>query len=179
MPTIMTHAAVAVGLGAVFTGFRRLPSTFWSVTAALAMLPDVDVVAFALGVPYDSIWSHRGASHSPAVAAAVAVVAAAATRRRLRIPAWFAVLWFFLAMASHGLLDALTSGGLGVAFLFPYDTGRYFLPCRPVAVSPIGLGFFSPRGLRVLASEARWLLLPTAVVVALAWLAHRAARADG
>jgi inner membrane protein len=176
MPTIMTHAAVAVGLGAAFTGFRRLPSMFWGLSAGLAILPDIDVVPLVLGLPYGSIWSHRGATHSPAVAAVMAIVVAAVVRRRLPLRPWLAGVWFFLAMASHGALDALTSGGLGVAFLFPFDAGRYFLPCRPVAVSPIGLDFFGPAGLRVMASETRWLLLPTLVLVTLAWISRQGTR---
>jgi len=51
-------------------------------------------------------------------------------------------MYFFLATASHGLLDALTDGGLGVAFFAPFDNHRYFLPWRPIHVSPIGAGRF-------------------------------------
>jgi len=38
---------------------------------------------------------------------------------------------FFVA-ASHGLLDAMTRGGEGVALLSPFDTTRYFLFWRPI-----------------------------------------------
>jgi inner membrane protein len=51
-------------------------------------------------------------------------------------------LYFFLSAASHGLLDALTDGGLGVAFFSPFEQTRYFFPVRPVAVSPIGIREF-------------------------------------
>jgi inner membrane protein len=51
--------------------------------------------------------------------------------------------------------------GLGVALAWPLSDARWFAPWRPVAVSPIGADFFSLRGLRVLASEARWILMPT------------------
>ena len=46
-------------------------------------------------------------------------------------------------MASHGVLDALTDGGPGVAFLAPFDDTRYFFPWRPIRVSPLWRGFFS------------------------------------
>ena len=60
-------------------------------------------------------------------------------------------LYFFLATASHGLLDAMTDGGLGVAFFSPFDNRRYFLPWTPIRVSPIGIEpFFTARGLEVL-----------------------------
>ena len=87
---------------------------------------------------------------------------------------WRLVLFFFLATASHGLLDALTDGGLGVAFFSPFDTRRYFLPWRPVEVSPIGLGFFGPQGLRVIRSEMVWIWLPSLVLVVGAWALRRA-----
>jgi hypothetical protein len=35
-----------------------------------------------------------------------------------RLSVW---TYFFLAAASHGLLDAMTDGGLGVAFFAPFD----------------------------------------------------------
>ena len=66
-----------------------------------------------------------------------------------------------LVTASHGLLDAMTNGGLGIAFFAPFDDGRYFLPWRPIEVSPIGAGaFFSEWGLRVIKSELLWVWLP-------------------
>ena len=69
--------------------------------------------------------------------------------------------FFFLATASHGLLDAMTDGGLGVAFCSPFDTRRYFLPWTPIRVSPIGLGrFLGARGLAVLRTEFLWIWIP-------------------
>jgi inner membrane protein len=66
----------------------------------------------------------------------------------------------YWAAASHGLLDAVTNGGLGVAFLSPFDTTRHFFPYRPVDVSPINVArFLQGRGLVVLASELKWIIL--------------------
>lgn len=71
-------------------------------------------------------------------------------------------VYLFLCAASHGVLDALTDGGLGVAFFSPFDTSRYFFTARPVAVSPIGINaFFSEDAFHVLASEVKWIWLPT------------------
>lgn len=67
----------------------------------------------------------------------------------------------FACTASHPLLDALTNGGLGVALFWPWSDARLFAPWRPIAVSPIGAGFFGSRGLAVLGSELRWVWLPT------------------
>jgi inner membrane protein len=84
---------------------------------------------------------------------------------------WF---YFFLATASHGLLDAMTDGGLGVAFFSPFATTRYFLPWRPILVSPIGVTrFFSPRGLAVLRGEIFWIWLPAAILAFCSYVFHR------
>ena len=83
---------------------------------------------------------------------------------------WRVFLLLFVATASHGLLDALTNGGLGIALLAPFDDGRYFFPWTPVVVSPIGLhGFLTERGLLTLRSELVWLWLP----LTFAWLSIR------
>ncbi|MHC4365405.1 MAG: metal-dependent hydrolase, partial [Planctomycetota bacterium] len=67
----------------------------------------------------------------------------------------------FVASASHGVLDALTDGGLGIALFSPFDTGRYFFPWRPLRVSPIGIdAFFRYGGLEALASDIVWVWLP-------------------
>lgn len=69
--------------------------------------------------------------------------------------------YLFVATASHDCLDAMTDGGLGVAFFSPFDDWRYFLPWRPIHVSPIGVArLFSQRGLTVLQSELLWIWLP-------------------
>ena len=77
---------------------------------------------------------------------------------------WLLIAHFFLVTASHGVLDAMTDGGLGIAFFAPFDNSRYFLPWRPVMVSPIGVApFFSHYGLDVLISEFVWIWLPVGV----------------
>ena len=66
------------------------------------------------------------------------------------------------------MLDAMTNGGLGVAFFSPFDTTRYFLPFRPVEVSPIGVReFFTGRAWNILISEMKWIWIPAAVTAGL------------
>jgi inner membrane protein len=124
----------------------------FAVLSALAMLPDLDVIAFALHIPYAARFGHRGAAHSLAAAAAVALLAALAARP-LGLPPLRAALFTLLAVGSHGLLDAMTDGGLGVALLWPFTERRYFLAWRPIPVAPIGARMLSGRGLRVAAIE--------------------------
>ena len=122
---------------------------FW---AALSFLPDADVIGFPLGVRYGDEWGHRGASHSVVfallVGSAIGLLAPRYRRSRLRTG-----LFAVLVLASHGLLDTFTDGGLGIALLWPFDQTRYFAPWTPIPVSPIGLGYLSPYGLYVAATE--------------------------
>lgn len=121
--------------------------------AALSLSPDADVLAFALGIPYGDAFGHRGASHSVAFAAGVGLLIGLIARllghtRPLSLAALSAAV-----VASHPLLDAMTTGGLGVAWAWPWSAQRAFLPWRPIPVSPIGAGFVSARGLRVALTE--------------------------
>jgi inner membrane protein len=178
MPTIVSHALVA-GAAARWWGHRP-PARFWTWTAVCAMLPDADVIAFTFGIPYGDMFGHRGFTHSFFFAALVGAAASWHLSHRPTSPlhrsgsdsnrpgsdshrlAFF--FWFAAITASHGLLDALTDGGRGIGFFAPFSDQRYFFPWRPIQVSPIGVGFFSPRGLRVLASEAGWIWVPSAII---------------
>ena len=128
-----------------------LAMTAWPV---LALLPDTDVVGFALGVHYEDPWGHRGATHSLAFAIAGAVISGFAAHRWFNRPFARTLLFATIVLASHGLLDTLTDGGLGAALFWPFDLTRYFARWRPILVAPIGLDFFSPFGAMVMASEA-------------------------
>ena len=66
-----------------------------------------------------------------------------------------------LIAASHGVLDALTNGGNGIALLSPFSNQRYFFPWTPIEVSPLGIRrFLGPRGLVVMISEMLWIWIP-------------------
>lgn len=128
------------------------------------MLPDLDVLGFAVGVSYGDFLGHRGFSHSLVFAALLSfVVVQTAFRSNLYATLRTRLyLVFFLVTASHGILDGLTNGGLGIAYFAPFDNTRYFLPWQPVQVSPIGglEKFLQSGGLAVLTSEFKWIILP-------------------
>jgi inner membrane protein len=169
MPTILSHAVAALGIGAACFG-RKAPARVWTLGALCAVLPDADVAGFAVGIKYGDLLGHRGLTHSFIFAAFLATLAVPLARSESG-PGWRARLWtfFFLAAASHGLLDALTDGGLGVAFFAPFENARYFFPFRPIEVSPIGPGIFSERGLAVIRSELVWIWLPSLALMGTAW----------
>ncbi|MEP6907458.1 MAG: metal-dependent hydrolase [Pseudoxanthomonas sp.] len=158
MPSIMTHAAVPLAMYCAAERGRISPRLL-GVGVLAAILPDFDVAAFALGIPYADAFGHRGASHSLLFAAVLALLGAA-LHRPLRSRPLQVAAWVFVCAASHPLLDAMTSGGLGVALLWPWSEQRFFMPWRPILVSPFANGFFSARGMATLLSELRWVWLP-------------------
>jgi inner membrane protein len=172
MPTVFSHAAAAVSLGTLFTA----PPSRARVTAAAAlcaMIPDADVIAFRFGIPYDHVLGHRGLSHSVAFAVALGGLAAWLVPWPA-VPPWRRWAFFSAATASHGLLDAMTDGGLGIAFWAPFSDARSFLPWRPIAVSPISVGaFLSARGLAVIASELVWVWAPAVALAVGGWALRR------
>ncbi|WP_423178901.1 MULTISPECIES: metal-dependent hydrolase [unclassified Stenotrophomonas] len=191
MPSIITHAAVPLALWCA-ADRGRIPAWLLAAGVVAAMLPDADVLAFALHIPYADAFGHRGASHSLLFAGVLAALAAvlaffgsdrpwsaqhsSGSRRpwsaflcqpRLASTVQAAV-FVFVCAASHPLLDAMTSGGLGVALAWPWSEQRFFAPWRPIRVSPFAPQFFSARGIATLLSELRWVWLPLAGAV-VAW----------
>lgn len=165
MASALSHPAVPAAL-AIALGPHRVPPALAAVACAASVLPDVDSLGFAAGIPYGHPLGHRGITHSLPFALLVAL-ASAAFAKRLGSTAAMTFGVVFAAAASHGLLDAMTTGGLGVAFLAPFSNRRYFLPWRVIVVSPIGITpFLSEWGLRVIRSELAWVWLPAAVLAA-------------
>ena len=179
MASVFTHAFAAAAMGSVYARGRELPARFWVLAMLLAVLPDADVAAFFFGVPYGDALGHRGFTHSLAFALLAGVVTVALLFRDAGDKAALAA-FFALATASHPFLDALTNGGLGVAFFWPFSDARYFFPFRPVEVSPIGVGaFFSRWGLAVILSELVWVWLPCTLLAASVIIWRRKAADDG
>ena len=174
MATIFSHALVAIAAGKAGKRAERVIAC----GALLAILPDIDVIGLPFGISHYDYLGHRGFTHSLIFALAAAAVAAfVVTRNEPPLArAWRSnFIFLFACAASHGLLDAMTNGGAGIAFFSPFSNARYFLPWTPLEVSPIGRDFFSEDGVDTLLSEAKWLWLPCAGV----WLiAKWRARAD-
>lgn len=154
-------------------GPSRIPAALAAVGCAASILPDVDSLGFAAGIPYGHPLGHRGFTHS-VLFGFLAALACLPFAGRLGASPVATFAFVLLSTCSHGILDAMTSGGLGVAFLSPFSNTRYFLPWRSILVSPIGVEpFFSRYGLRVLWSEILWVWTPSAVL-ALLGIAGRA-----
>ncbi len=178
MPSIFSHAIFATVGGRAFIR-EGVPLRFWALTALCAILPDADVLGFSFGVRYGSMFGHRGLTHSIAFAVLIGACVGGLLLRgaRARLSAGALIIYFTLVTLSHPLLDMMTDGGSGIALFAPFSAGRYFLPWRPIEVSPIGMGFFSQRGLVVLESEIVWVWLPAIVLLLAAWLYRKARQA--
>lgn len=146
-----------VGMGAARLYVSAFPSERPVIRAMvlfslLSLLPDADVIAFALKIPYQAPFGHRGASHSLAFALMMSAPAVLFARM-FSLPIIRTAAFVSAVVASHGLLDAFTDGGLGAALLWPLSDKRFFFFWRPIPVAPIGERMFSGWGLRVLLTE--------------------------
>ncbi len=172
MASAFGHALAAIALGTSFKKEIR-KWKFWFLGIVCSIIPDADVVGFKIGIAYGSFWGHRGFTHSFVFAIFLGLIFSF-------LFYWQKMTWklrsllafyFFLSTASHSILDAFTTGGLGVAFFSPFDNTRYFFPWRVIKVSPIGLEkFFSEWGIKVLMSEAFWIGIPSLVFVSIVYL---------
>lgn len=176
VPSAFAHALVGATLSTLLPHRARFA---WVVggLAIVAAAPDLDVLAFRFGVAYEHPLGHRGLSHSLPFAALGGAVSLPFWRRTVPSHAWLAAVLTCGALASHGILDAFTDAGRGVGLLIPFDDTRYFAPWRPLPTSPLSVGaFFSGRGLSILASEACWVGVPTALFLLAVLVARRTLR---
>jgi inner membrane protein len=163
MASAFSHVAVPIALR-IAVGKKVVSNRLLVLGMIYSIMPDLDSIAFSLGIPYESPWGHRGFSHSIFFAAVVSVLPGIFYRFfRSRFLVVYSVA--FLSMISHGLLDALTTGGLGIAFFWPLNADRHFFPWQVIEVSPLSVQrFFTQKGISVLRSEFYYIWLPSLFV---------------
>lgn len=164
MPSFFGHALAGYAVASAFHQGRP-PRRMALLAVACSVAPDLDWFTGFLD-PLDRYGlSHRGLLHSLLAAALLTVVAVAlGCRSRLRRPG----PWLCLGTAafSHGLLDACTFGGTGVAFLEPFSSVHFVAAWQPIFVSPIPLsGRLTDWLLFALGTELLWIGLPAALVI--------------
>src|SRR5687767_10129714 len=118
------HIAVGIASGRAFTPRDATRASLLKACvafSALAMMPDLDVIAFAFGIPYEHPWGHRGATHSFVFAFFVTAVAFVLAKP-LKLPPVATALATLACVGTHGPLDALTNGGLGAELFWPFST---------------------------------------------------------
>jgi inner membrane protein len=147
------HVALGLAAGRAYATPGTRAADGMLLFSFIALWPDVDVAGFAMGIPYESPFGHRGATHS-FVAAGVVTVVAALVCLRLGLPLAKTVTFVAVVAVSHCILDTVTfGGGLGCELLWPFSDARLWAPVRFIPVAPIGIGMLSLRGLRVAGVE--------------------------
>lgn len=150
MATVFTHSIV--GAATLYCAPQKYHSTRnYIIAAFLAACSDFDVITFRLGIPYDSLLGHRGLSHSLLIAIILGICGtflASRTTPNEKTSFWGLAGIMSVAGLSHGILDAFTNGGHGVAFFSPFTTGRYFFPVTPIKVCSIGRNFSALKPLK-------------------------------
>jgi inner membrane protein len=161
MASLFGHALVGGTLSKILD--KKSSRVLFVLAILSVILPDIDVISFKLGYPYEHWLGHRGFTHSILFAVIWSMVLSFLFGKANK-QLFFIVL--FSSTLSHAILDAMTNGGLGVGFFIPFENTRYFFECRPIQVSPIGIErFFSEWGLRVVMSELIWIGLPCFAVL--------------
>lgn len=159
MPLSTTHALVPIAAAVAF-GKRPLPWKLLAAAAAAAAVPDIDTVAHRLfHIAFVSVYSHRGFTHSLFFAVAVGFLASL-FHRRLAVSPLGAGVVVGASMASHGLLDMMTTPGLGVAYLWPLSSQRLSADWRPIQASQVQLAHIGTELLPRLWSELWQLIVP-------------------
>ena len=169
MASAFGHALSSIAIASCFSVKQRLWIKVGFFAIVCSIIPDADVLAFRFHIPYEHPFGHRGFTHSIFFAVIFALLIRwvfFGSVKRGSAFGWTLFLIFFLSTVSHGILDAMTTGGRGVAFFGPFDNTRYFLPWRVIKVSPLSASrFFSEWGLRVLKSEAIWIGIPSMAII--------------
>lgn len=176
--SLFTHVFTAAALSAV-----AAPRVGFSKSLVLGMvsavLPDADMLGYYAGVPSKSMFGHRGLTHSLVFALAWTLCLSWFLRRDALGPGGKLrrSLYFFLCIASHGVLDALSTGRHGVAFFAPFENGRHLLPGNVIPIAPLGVqNLFTPRGWTVFRSELLIVWLPLGALALLSWYGRTRAR---
>ena len=171
----ITHAVVPIAAAISFgnhAGSKRL----LAVAVIAAMIPDLDVLMHPLfNLPLNSVYGHRGAFHSLffAILAGLVTTGFHCHLKASRLAAAIAVA---AAMASHGLLDMLTTNGGGVAYLWPISSMRVYADWRPLPGSVESHGLRLAAIINRLGPEWHQVIAPMLVVAIVIRLGRRLAR---
>ena len=97
-----------------------------------SILPDLDVLGFYTGVPYESMLGHREFTHS-ILFAIIWTYLKSKTICRYSFSLALSVL--LTCRLSHEIIDALTTGGRSIEFFIPNTGEIFFFPSRFIKVS--------------------------------------------
>jgi len=163
LPSIFGHAVAGIALGVAFAD-EKTPRRTWALGTFCALAPDVDWFTAFLKVHPGNYLAHRGITHSllgaVLIAASVLLFGFKREQRNLKVGTYL-----LLASLSHGLLDACTSGRIGVAFFYPFSSSRWACDWQPIQDAP--LPFWSGLQLPFLGAllgEMLWIGIPASIL---------------
>lgn len=163
MASAFGHAALILGCRKMFPD-KTMATKVIVLGIVSAVIPDLDVFfhhIFGEAQFSYEYFGHRGITHSVFYSVIWALLLIVLFHRKGNQKVLLGCFYFFCSL-SHGVLDAFTTGGDGIAFLLPFSTERFFAPFRFIQVSPIGISrFFSEWGVRVLKSEFIYIGIPS------------------
>ena len=176
MPFLGSHSVAGLALGT--TPFsRKVPRRIWWLAPLCAAIPDLDTL-WSFGMQGSHAWyAHRGITHTPAFAVVLAFVVLRAAFPEVDSPAERRRIWLalFLATVSHGLLDALSTPGPGIPFLFPFSTERFKFAWLPIRANPNAFHHGVVRLLlKSIGPELLWIWIPSLALLGLTALRRRA-----
>ena len=172
MPSLLSHVAIGLAAGVSLSKTYSESSFIW-LSIVASSFPDIDAISFVFNIPYKSLFGHRGFFHSICFAFILSILILEIGFPELSP---FSKRWllygsnFFLICLSHAVLDAMTEGGMGVAFFSPFSQKRYLFPWRPLIACPLTVeDFFSEWGKIVIKSELVWIWLPSFFITLFIW----------
>lgn len=159
MPMTTTHALVPLAAALAFAK-PPIPWKLLAVAAFAAAAPDIDGLFKHLWhVAPNSIFSHRGATHSMFVALAAGLLASLG-HRQLGVRPLTAGVVVAASMASHGFLDMLTDSVQAVAYLWPLSSVRLFADWRPIHSGEVHMAHLFTQALARFSYELWHLIIP-------------------
>lgn len=175
MPSLLGHAVAGL---AITESFRqaKLPRRTWILAPLCAVVPDLDWFVSFGAIHKNHILNHRGVAHSLFGALILAAATLLVTYRKDQR---CGQLWLCLSLCalSHGLMDACTSGGVGVALFMPFSDSRWACIWQPIQVAPLPVGREDCyRFLASLRTEAFWIGLPALALACGSRLRRQAAQ---
>ena len=166
LASFFAHALSSYAVGKTFPG-RHIGTKILALGALSSILPDADILAFRFGIHYEHMFGHRGFTHSITFALIWSILLIFVFHGGIRSRV-LTGLYYFICTISHGILDAMTTGGRGVAFFAPFSEERFFLPWRFIRVSPLeARDFFSEWGIRVIQNEIVFVGIPCVILIVL------------
>ena len=123
MPTAISHIIAGSVAGYTLSEDRN-NALLWMAFMLLSVLPDFDVAAFSLGIPYAHTFGHRGFFHSLAFCFLCSLFFAMLFYYRKgtgRFSFVRGVAVFFIVSSLHPVLDMFTNGGMGIGLFIPFS----------------------------------------------------------